>query len=300
VASIHHIAVRAFDLAALATQWQRATGFAPLDRGEHHALLAAPNAYVELLPAPKPAAYHPVNLPGITHACVQAHAMPPLHGAFAHAGAAFHSTPIRLATGNLYCYARDAEHNVIELEALPYAPPAQQPWLAHVAFASHDAARLAAFYAALLAGGTTTAPRIVPGPMLGPNTTYDALLALQDAVMRPTWVIGANLMLECWQFAQPPLPPGSRRQPDTAGYDHVAFEVDALEPAIDRALAAGATLLARGIAWFGRSPHALLSDPDGNRFELLAARHPFRLRDRPQPALVQEVEARNHGAKEHS
>jgi catechol 2,3-dioxygenase-like lactoylglutathione lyase family enzyme len=290
---LHQIALRAFDVAALTSQWQQAAGFVPVSTNQRTALLAAPNGYIEVLPADRPAVYHSVNVPGISHVCVQAHAMPRLHGAWHQAGATFHAAPIQLATGNLYCYARDAEHNVIELEALAYAPPEQQPWLAHVAFASHDAPRLAGFYAALLASGSSVAPRVVHGPQLGPSDTYDALLALQDAVTQPTWVIGANLMLEFWQFASPLS--ATDRHPESTRYDHIAFEVDALDAAIDRALAAGATFGSRGKTWYDGAPSALLIDPDGNQFEFLVPAPPFRIADRPFPALVQQVEAR----KEH-
>ncbi|ESZ89118.1 MAG: hypothetical protein Q27BB25_00110 [Blastomonas sp. CACIA14H2] len=87
---------------------------------------------------------------GIRHICLQQDLSDSLYDGFVSAGAASHSRPSGLGTGNSYVYIRDPEGNIIELEGVPWAPAAaDRPWFAHTAIVSPDMPRLLAFYALL-------------------------------------------------------------------------------------------------------------------------------------------------------
>ncbi len=278
-----------------------------------HALYAAPNAFIEMHQAGTPSAYRPVNEAGITHICLQSATMEPLHGALVAQGATPHCTPLDLGTGNLYSYLRDTEHNVIEVEALAYAPPAQAPWLAHVGIASHDGARLAAFYQQILGGARSG------GYTVGPNPRLDALAALTDVRAIPYWITGGNVSIEIWQFLNPPtLPRSVARTYRDPGYSHICFETDNLQDAMTLLMAAGATVVwqsqddaAGDVAFMANLMHssgveytpepvivtthnAYLHDPDGNLIELLQLDDDTiypRIATLPHPTIIAAVAA---------
>jgi catechol 2,3-dioxygenase-like lactoylglutathione lyase family enzyme len=261
--AIHHLALAAAD-PAQAAAFAGAFGFVPASApalAPDAALLRAPNCYLEIHPAPAQAVpmRRPVNTAGITHYCVQSDSMERLYGAVAAAGATFHSAPLDLGTGNTYCYARDVEWNVVELERLPYAPEGRAPWIAHVAFATPDIAAMAAFYHGLLGGGR------FGGAQIGPNLRFDQITGLEQVELIPTWIIGANVTIELWQFLNPPTQPAPQGAP---GYDHLCFEVDDLDIELARCLALGARSDAPPAAHDGVRT-ATVRDPDGNRIELL-------------------------------
>ena len=259
---LHHIGLAVRDLGRAMAFYRAAAGFEPAAEcvgSAPAALLRAPNCYLELIitAAAADATPRPVNEAGITHFCVQGRQMDALHTRFADAGASFHAPPVGLGTGNLYAYARDPELNVVELEALPYAPPAQAPWVAHVAIATPDVERLAAFYHRLLGGNR------VGGQKIGPSPLYDQVTGLPAVEVIPTWIAGGNVTVELWQYLNPPTLPAAPRPFEVPGFNHICFEVESAAEAIAACVEAGATVdppVAHSAT--------LVRDPDGNLLEL--------------------------------
>jgi catechol 2,3-dioxygenase-like lactoylglutathione lyase family enzyme len=260
ITALHHIGLFVDDLPKALRFYEQAAGFAPCaapgqvtyaDTSSGIHWLRGPNAHLCLCEghAAKHTAIRPVNQTGITHFCLQGHSMTRMHDAFATQGAHFHSQPIDLGTGWLYCYARDPFGNVVELEEARHAPHEQQPWIAHVAFASPDGARLAAFYHALC-GGQRSPPLSV-----GPRPALDALSGLHDTRVTGTWITGLNVSVEIWQFTTP-APIAFDR--DGLGYQWLGFEVDSLD-------ATAAKIVQMGGALENRIDGILSAeDPDGN------------------------------------
>ncbi|MEI7470061.1 MAG: VOC family protein, partial [Chloroflexota bacterium] len=200
IQALHHIGLSVGDLAQSSAFLHRAFAFdrtaltmpspAPTLAPQHHIaqcqLLLTPNCYLELqtfAPAqPQPNRWRPVNEAGISHFCVQHQQMARLYDDCAAAGAQFHSAPVDLGTGWRYCYARDPEGNVIELEASPLAPLGQSPWAAHVAIVTPNIERLATFYHQLLGGAR------VGGRKIGPNPNLDLIAALPKVEVILTWL----------------------------------------------------------------------------------------------------------------
>jgi catechol 2,3-dioxygenase-like lactoylglutathione lyase family enzyme len=124
ILGINHVGIVAHDQAALQNFYARAAGLQPWSALDALGLpgggvaLAGPNAGVRLLPGASSPRRRHVSEAGFTHLCFQSPAITPLHAAFAEAGATFHSPLVDLGTGFLYCYARDPEHNVTELEGV--------------------------------------------------------------------------------------------------------------------------------------------------------------------------------------
>ena len=275
ISSIQHIGITVQQIERAIAFLEQAAGFVPVpdDRmnGLHATaarsmLLRGPRCMIELLQYEhrEQPSYHPVSDAGITHFCVQTNQIEPLYQRFATAGATFHATPLQLATGNRYCYARDPEGNVIELEALPDAPANQAPWIAHVALATPDVARLATFYHHILGGARAG------GQQIGPNPLYDALTGLTDMRVVPAWIIGANITIELWQFLQPAtLAPPQPRAFAALGYNHICFEVANLPTALAALEAAGASCPSEIYRTTGVAS-ATIRDPDGNWLELTA------------------------------
>jgi catechol 2,3-dioxygenase-like lactoylglutathione lyase family enzyme len=226
-------------------------------------VLAAPHCQLELVNiSGREPPYRPVNAAGITHFCLQTDQIEPLYSQFAASGATFHAVPLQLATGNMYCYARDPENNVVELEALPNAPANLPPWIAHVALATPDVARLATFYHAIV-GGTRAG-----GQEIGLNPLYDTLTGLQDMRVIPTWIIGANITIELWQFLNPPTLAVTPHEFGELGYNHICFEVTNLAEALAEFKAAGAYDATPAFET-AHGQCVYLRDPDGNWLELL-------------------------------
>ncbi len=258
-------------------------------------MLRGPNCYLELIafttPQPCTPVRRDVNEAGITHMCVQSQNMGVLHSRFAEAGASFHVDPVVLATGNTYCYARDGEANVIEIEALPYAPPDLAPWVAHVAIATPDIERLANFYHRVL-GGTR-----MGGQKIGPHPLYDQIAGLNNIEMIPMWIAGSNVSVELWQYLVPPtMPRTNLRAFSDAGYNHICFEVDDVANTVDVFQAAGATVETPQIEFDGFTV-SLVRDPNGNMLELLAlsaSRADHSIDNLKHQAVVQHVAAKTN------
>ncbi len=310
IKGIHHIGISVCDLErelaffqhALGSEWAISTGInSPgffraatqrADTAAHTAMLRGPNCYLELIefttPQPDAPVRRDVNEAGITHTCVQSQSMGTLRPRFAEAGASFHADPVVLATGNTYCYARDGEANVIEIEALPYAPPDLAPWVAHVAIATPDIERLANFYHRVL-GGTR-----MGGQKIGPHPLYDQIAGLNNIEMIPTWLAGSNVSVELWQYRVPPTMPRSNMRPfSDVGYNHICFEVDDVANTVAVFQVAGATVETPQIKFDGFAV-GLVRDPDGNVLELLAfspSRTDHSIYNLKHPTVVQHVDA---------
>jgi catechol 2,3-dioxygenase-like lactoylglutathione lyase family enzyme len=273
IRTIHHIGIAVADLAAAATFYQASAGFllettqpilAPDGQIIPAITLQSARCRLVLCQAAGavPGQWRPVNEAGITHFCVQNHQIAALYQRFATAGAGFHAEPLQLATRNMYCYARDPEGNVVELEALPTVAEEPNPWVAHVALATPNLVRLAAFYHTLV--GKTQAG----GQELGPNPLYDTLTGLQDMRVIPTWIIGANITIELWQFLHPPtLVPQQLHDIAEPGYSHISFEVTNLAEALAVATTAGG-FDATPVTSYNGILIAYIRDPDGNWLEL--------------------------------
>lgn len=230
------------------------------------ALLRGPTGFLELFEFAFPAPSHGrpnVFEAGLRHICIQAVDGNQLYDDLVSAGAKSHARPSGLGTGNLYCYVRDPEDNILELEGLPYAEGVvSPPWFAHVALVTPDIKRLSDFYAEV-----TGAPVHASGHF-GPNRKYDVVAGLDDIVFDGAWVKAGPLTLEFWQYHQPPTLSKPKADASGLGWSHFALEVDDLDADYHRLMAAGVAFhgppMSNGAVRFvyGR-------DPDGNIFELL-------------------------------
>ena len=230
------------------------------------ALLRGPTGFLELFQFANPLAPDgppEVYRAGLRHICIQAADGDRLYDDFVRAGAKSHARPSGLGTGNLYCYVRDPEDNILELEGLPYAASVTSPpWFAHVALVTPDIKRLSAFYTLV-----TGAPVHSSGHF-GPEAKYDVVAGLENIVFDGAWVKAGPLTLEFWQYHQPQTELRPSVDASHYGWSHFALEVDDLEGEYQRLLAAGvhfhSTPMSNGAVRFvyGR-------DPDGNIFELL-------------------------------
>jgi catechol 2,3-dioxygenase-like lactoylglutathione lyase family enzyme len=289
ILGIHHAALAVNDLAAAAHFYSQAAGLrisgSALSGLREGQLMLGPNAALHLRPCRgvPPATPRPVSQAGITHVCLQSPSMPWLQQHFASAGAGFHAPPVDLGTGFLYCYARDREGNVIELEGVAPVWEDPAPWLAHVSISTPNLERLRDFYAAVFGHAAQTSPR------LGPHPRIDAISGLQGTQMQMAWVAAGNMQIELIRYDVPAtLAAQAPRDADAPGYEHIALEVDKLAPTVAHLLACGASVdeTLRG------EHHALLRDPDGNRLlllELVGADAALAIAALPQPSIVQAL-----------
>jgi catechol 2,3-dioxygenase-like lactoylglutathione lyase family enzyme len=270
IKGIHHAALSVLDLDRAVRYFTKGAGLvverrwrlsAPDDGGDA-VLLRGPNGFVELQwhsgPDRGAPAARPVSAAGITHLCFQHQSIEELFAGFTQAGAAPHAAPVALGTGYHYCYVRDAETNVLELEGNPVAPPPRGPWLSHVSLSTPDVDRLAGFYAGLLGRGIRSAGQF------GPNPLIDRITRLDGTRVRVAWLDACNIGLEIMQYLNPPtLAERHERKVSAPGYSLVCFEVDDLASELKRLEGLGVRLLGPaicgedGMIAFGR-------DPDGN------------------------------------
>jgi catechol 2,3-dioxygenase-like lactoylglutathione lyase family enzyme len=232
---VHHVALLAHDASALAAFYARAAGLTPWPALAELGLegdaiaLAGPNAGVRILDGGAVPVRRPVSEAGWTHLCLQSPALAALQEAHAQAGASFHCAPLDLGTGFRYCYARDPEHNVIELEGVAPVWSDATPWIAHVNVACADIARQGAFYSALLDAPLVRSPRLQGDPRL------DAIADLPGVALRMAWVVAGNMQIELIHYSQPQAvattSASSRRAPGASGHAYVAFEVENLDAA---------------------------------------------------------------------
>lgn len=273
IKGIHHIALAVADLHAarrfycLAASLKLAPELAlPLPEGmSDSCMLSGANGSLRLLATPSaPPMARPVCDAGITHVCLQGIDANALHARFGDAGASFHSDPVDLGTGYLYCYARDPETNVIELEGVAPVWEDGAPWFAHVAMSTAALEPMADFYGAVLGSAPVRSPRFANSRRL------DRVTALSKVDLEAAWIPGQNMQVELMQYFSPPTVTRKALSPPRGpGYLYIALEVDDLSTELARLLALGATVPPK-LAGHRSDTNAFCADPDGNILLLLA------------------------------
>ena len=310
IKGLHHAKLSVLDLDGAVAFFTRGAGLAverrarlPAAGGEPAALglvdplaesvlLRGPNGFLEVLrferPAPGAPEDRPVCAAGVTHICLQHQDMRELASRFEAAGATFHAAPVALGTGYEYCYIRDAETNVLELEGNPVAPPPPGPWLSHVSISTPDVDRLSAFYGAVLGRGVRATGQY------GGNPLIDRITRLTGTKVRVAWLDAGNLGLEIMQYLNPPTTAsGAERSLARLGYGCISFEVSDLAAERHRLAEVGvrfhgATVAGeQAISAFGR-------DPDGNLIQFIeftAAGRALSLDSLADPAALHRADA---------
>lgn len=278
---IHHLAVNAWHPASLAQLYATGAGFRPVDASG--CWMAAPNAFLAVRPAQEPVSDRQrarrVCDPGITHFCVQSGDGQALWRAMDAAGLAFNAAPVALGTGAIYAYGRDSECNVIETEGVGDADPAAAAWIAHVALCTADLDRLTAFYERLVG-------RQAHHRGTYKNPLFEKITGLPDVEVRAAWIMTETMILEIWQYLNPPTIAGPPPAPGAPGYRHIGFSAADLGRESARLAASGIALASTPIEDL---PAGMGIDPDGNRFAVLAepaAGHRLSLATLSDPAAV--------------
>lgn len=297
IKGIHHIGLTVHNLDETVTFYKEAAGFEEVDRSRiaDNALLSAnlsANQYndgkVVLLNAqtcnlvlthlPNPPYGLPPNKravqgPGITHICYQSAADDSCYEKFKASGMkplSRGTKPVDLAgRGITYAYARDMDGNIFEMEewdTVPPTAPQETPvWLAHVALVSPDIQRLANFYSTILMN-MDAVPDI---PRFRENPRLDEVADLVNVDLYGTWIATPNVLIEIWQYVNPPTPTTTGlRSLTEPGYSHIAFEVDDLNGEIERLREHGVSFTSEPIHWDQQSA-VFGHDPDGNLFQLM-------------------------------
>lgn len=276
VVGLHHIALAALEPARAEHYYTATVGCQPWAAAAELGLpccaatLSSPNAGLVLLQADTaaPAVRRPVNEAGIAHLCLQTPDIAGVVGRMQALGAQLHSEPIDLGTGFLYCYARDPEFNVVEVECVAPVWADPRPWIAHANIVTPDLPRLANFYSSFLAAAAVRSPRLRNDPRL------DAIADLPAVQVRAAWLDADNVQIELMQYLQPATGSDTgRRTAGAPGFAHLAFEVSGLTAACDHLSACGGQLDSAPVtgAW-----QAWGADPDGNRLLLLDLQSPAR------------------------
>ena len=278
VVGLHHVALAAQDVAAAARFYRDAAHCQPwpaaaaLGLSANATPMCSSNAGLVLLPADPATApvRRPVNEAGIAHVCLQTPDIAALVGRFKAHGATLHNEPIDLGTGFLYCYARDPECNVIEIECVAPVWPDPRPWLAHANIVTHDLPRLLDFY------GRWLGTQAVRSPRLHGDTRLDRIADLAGVQTRMAWLGAGNAQIELMHYLHPATTAHTgRRAPGVSGFAHLAFEVTQLAQACAHLVACGGCI-DDGAASDLPPWQAAGCDPDGNRvllLDLLAAGH---------------------------
>jgi catechol 2,3-dioxygenase-like lactoylglutathione lyase family enzyme len=277
---IHHLTINVSDLTRAIARY-RAYGLVCQRHTSHDAWMVAPNGAIHLQVPLHPTAYpRTIVDPGISHCCIQTPDIDALLAGTHHTDAVPRSQPVDLGTGHRYVYLDDADDVVTECEGVPYAPPTTPPWLAHVALASDDIERLAAFYAAVTGGTIRTSP------LLADNQGIDTIAQVRGIRAHAAWVRGANLTIECWQFTAPMPQQLPARTSTDLGYSGITFCTTDIDAAVAHLIACGARS-DDATTWY---------DPDGNRFDLITEHSPLvqTLGPPAEQHIVQRIEALWH------
>jgi catechol 2,3-dioxygenase-like lactoylglutathione lyase family enzyme len=237
------------------------------------ALLRGPTGFLELFQFanPKRPTLPSVNRSevfqaGLRHICLQAVDGHALYESFMQAGAHSHHPPSGLGTGNLYCYIRDPERNIIELEGVPYASSIKsEPWFAHVAIVTPDIVRLTDFYTLV------TGNPVHSKGHFGPEAKFDVVAGLEGIVFDGAWIKAGGLTIEFWQYHTPKTDPVPPVDASTHGWSHFALEVEDLDFEYARLCALGVAFHTPPVS-NGRARFVYARDPDGNIFELIEPR----------------------------
>ena len=294
IKGIHHIGLTVHNLDEMVAFYQKAAGFqevarSPLadnpllsaslpeaQRGGEVVLLNAKTCYLELAhvpnASPAPQNTRAVQGPGITHICYQSPADDSGYEKFKASGMkpiSRGSEPVDLAgRGITYAYARDVEGNIFEMEqwdTVPSTAPQGVPlWLAHVALVSPNIQRLATFYSTIIMGMES-----VPATLrFRDNPRLDEVADLDDVDLYGTWIGPPNVLIELWQYVNPPTPAVvGRRSLQELGYSRIAFEVDDLDDELAGLRQHGVTFTSPPAQW-DQQRAVLGYDPDGNLFQL--------------------------------
>ncbi len=312
ITGIHHVTLAVRNLAAAVDYYSHVVGLEPVtvpDTGwpaqveldepglpkgrQERCLLAGRNGYLELVSLPEPGfdidqAADPVNRPGIRHFCIQNHDIAILEAAVLGHGGSLIAPPLDLGTGNQYAYSRDPEGNIMEIEGLPHAPPAEPTWMAHVALVTCDMDAAVAFYGQFLGRPLQNRGRF------GPADRFDRMGGLQDAELEGAWISAGNMLLELWQFHAPDYRGRPKAAPfSEPGYSHFCLVTDQLEADAARIVELGGSLISAVDAGdAGRRQFA--GDPEGNVLELLELRSPdgpFSLATLADPGICARIDA---------
>ena len=310
ILGVHHVGIAAHDVAALARFYRRSSGLVDWPAVDALQLpggglaLAGPNAGLRLLPGADAPRRRAVSEAGITHVCLQSTAIQHLLQSHTEAGACFHSPLVDLGTGFLYSYARDTEHNVIELEGVAPVWADPQPWLAHVNLACADITSQAAFYAALLGSPAARSPRLKGNPRL------DQIADLRGVDLRMAWIDARNMQVELIQYTQPAEEAtgrsSTRRLPGANGHAYVALEVSDLDAARALLCAHGGsvTQTLNGGPYVPGNLGLRCTDPEGNALWLLdhdtLARCGTAIDQLPQPDVVPRFQAARAALQGHA
>lgn len=290
IKGLHHVALAVADIEAAQAFYGAAAGLqlqAGADAGLPGApgaqaafMLAGPNGWLRLLSSPElEPGKAPVWEAGITHFCLQSVHAHGVQTSFREAGASFHSDLIDLGTGYLYCYARDPEGNVIEIEGVAPVWADPSPWFAHLAISTADIGVLAAFYAKVLGTSAARSPRFHN------NRRLDRIAAGENIALEAAWIPGPNMQIELMQYFNPPTLRRAASGPRPgSGYRYIALEVDDVAAELARLLSLGATV-AQGWPEASRR-HAYCADPEGNILLLLAPGADSAIAALPDPHIV--------------
>ena len=298
VVGLHHVALAVHDIVGASRFYREGAGCQPWPAAHMLELptgampLCSSNAGLVLLPA-DPAAVpvrRPVSESGIAHLCLQTPDLAGLLKRMRALGAVLHSEPVDLGTGFLYCYARDAEHNVIEIEGVAAVWQHPQAWLAHANVVSHDLPKLVDFYSRWLAATAVRSPR------LHSDRRLDSLADLSQVQTRMAWLNAGNAQIELMQYLHPATTAATgRRAAGAPGYVHLAFEVTSLALAREHLLGCGGRLDDAPAAAAVQSWQARGFDADGNRLLLLDLHAPahqdLRIDALAEPGVNQRVAA---------
>ena len=244
-------------------------------------LLRTANAQIQLMSfseAPDGWKAVPVQGPGIAHVCTQVAQSTETYQRFLENGATHIGSPelIQLNPRNpvYYGYVEDLDGAVIEIEHVDIealnldTPPPNQYRLRHVALATPDVERLAAFYSILL---DQPNPRNIGGRKGFSGDRIDAVSGLEGSQLRMFWFQLRNLELEISQFVSHPTElPSYPRPVDAPGYNMIVLDVKDLDAAKAKFLEAGGTIETE-TENFNGAPTIFGRDPDGNIIGLQSA-----------------------------
>ena len=203
--------------------------------------------------------------PGYTHLCFESSKENSIYRDFARSGLRVISRggePVDRGKGTGYAYGYDPDGTMIEIEVHDVVHRPEKSWVGHVANATPDLERMAAFYALLLGYPEHNASRIA-------NSDWaDSLLDIDGVAVRGKLFVAANFSIELWQFEHPQTRERTRPATlDPIGYSSVAFAVDDLALEIERLQQSGIRFVGKPFIERGWKT-AYAYDPDGTLFSL--------------------------------
>lgn len=234
------------------------------------AVLKSPNAQLTLVEyagaGRQPVSSMPIPGPGITHVCYQSPATVSIYAKAKGAGGTIISrgdTPVDRGNGIRYAYIKDRDGILFETEQLAKPSFADSVWIGHVALVTPDIDRLVQFYRQLL--GTEPINRL---DNIRNSPKLNDIADIDDLRLRGAWFNAGNMLIELWQFDNPPTKPITTPAPfDRIGYQHITFAVGDLNAEYNRLKANGIQFLSAPVV--GSScTEVFLRDPDGNLLRL--------------------------------